>query len=352
MFGPAAGVQERCCYAERSACFRLPLSRTLVAVCGSTPPELFRHLVVGIIGAIIALPVVIAWARHSVAAPKFRAVAAGIDSPRRWGYDFVKRVTMTVNNCGKNQQETPMKAGDIMTGRVVSTVPDAGVLEAIELMMRNHISGLPVIDSSGTLVGMVTEGDFLRRAETGTMRKRPRWLEFLVGPSRLAEEYVESHARKVEQVMTREPITITEDTPLDEVVLVMERRRIKRLPVMRGSQVVGIVSRANLMHALATLGRAAPPPSKSDAAIRKQLLAEFEKQFWAPAALIDVVVKNGVVELWGTILEGSQGEALKVCAENIPGVRSVVSRLTWVDTASGLVLGEPDQAAFADATKH
>ena len=107
-----------------------------------------------------------------------------------------------------------MKAGDIMTGRVVSISPDAGVLEAIELMMKNHISGLPVIDSSGALVGMVTEGDFLRRAETGTTRKRPRWLEFLVGPNRLAEEYVESHARKVGEVMTREPITITEDTPL------------------------------------------------------------------------------------------------------------------------------------------
>jgi predicted transcriptional regulator len=129
--------------------------------------------------------------------------------------------------------------------------------------------------------------------------------------------------RKVEKVMTREPITITEGTPLDEVLLVIEHLRIKRLPVMGGSQVVGIVSRANLMHALATLGSAAPPPAKSDAAIHQQLLAQFEKQF-RPAALIDVVVKDAVVELWGTILEGSQGEALEVCAQNIPDVRSVV----------------------------
>jgi CBS domain-containing protein len=240
-----------------------------------------------------------------------------------------------------------MKAGDIMTGRVVSISPDAGVLEAIELMMKNHISGLPVIDASGALVGMVTEGDFLRRAETGTTRKRPRWLEFLVGPNRLAEEYVESHARKVGEVMTRAPVTITEDTPLAEVVQAMERRRIKRLPVMRGAQVVGIVSRANLMHALATLGRAAPPPAKTDAAIRQQLLAEFEKQFWAPAALIDVSVKDGVVELWGTIFEGAQGEAIKVCAENIPGVKSVVSHLTWIEPMSGMVISDFDQAAPA-----
>jgi CBS domain-containing protein len=237
-----------------------------------------------------------------------------------------------------------MKAGDIMTARVVSISPEASVQEAIELMMRNHISGLPVVDASGTLVGMVTEGDFLRRAELGTARKRPRWLEFLVGPGRLAEEYVESHARKVGEVMTREPITITEDTPLEEVVHVMEHKRIKRLPVMRGTQAVGIVSRANLMHALATLGRAAPPPAESDAAIRQQLLAEFQTQFWAPAALIDVAVKDGVVELWGTILEGSQGEAIRVCAENIPGVKSVVSHLTWIEPMSGMVISDFDQS--------
>jgi CBS domain-containing protein len=242
-----------------------------------------------------------------------------------------------------------MKAGDIMSARVVSISPDAGVLEAVRLMLQNHISGLPVVDASGTLVGMVTEGDFLRRAETGTERKRPRWLEFLVGPNRLAEEYVESHARKVGEMMTRDPITITEDTPLDEIVQVMERRRIKRVPVMRGAQVVGIVSRSNLMHAVATLGRTAPPPAKTDAAIRQQLLAEFEKQFWAPAALIDVSVKDGVVELWGTILEGAQGEAIKVCAENIPGVKKVVSHLTWIEPLSGMVISDFDQAAPAAA---
>jgi CBS domain-containing protein len=237
-----------------------------------------------------------------------------------------------------------MKAGDIMTARVISTSPDASVLDAIDLMTRNHISGLPVLDSSGALIGMVTEGDFLRRAETGTARKRPRWLEFLVGPGRLAEEYVETHARKVGEVMTRDPVTITEDTPLDEVVHLMEHRRIKRLPVMRGKEAIGIVSRANLMRALAAIDRVAPPPAKSDAAIRQQLLAEFQKQVWAPAALIDATVKDGVVELWGTILEGSQGEAIRVCAENIPGVKKVVSHLTWVEPMSGMVISDSDLA--------
>jgi predicted transcriptional regulator len=153
---------------------------------------------------------------------------------------------------------------------------------------------------------------------------------------------VHTHARKVEDVMTRESITITEDASLDAVVQIMERKRIKRLPVMRGSEVVGIVSRANLLHALASLGAAAAPPAKTDTAIRQQLLAEFDKQTWAPVALIDAVVKDGVVELWGTITEESQGEALKVLAENIPGVTSVVSHLTWIEPMSGMVISEPE----------
>ena len=132
-----------------------------------------------------------------------------------------------------------MKAGDIMSPRVISVTPDASIQDAIQLMLDKRISGLPVIDSSGTLVGVVTEGDFLRRAETGTERKRSRWLEILLGPQRLADEYVREHGRKVEDVMTRDPVTVDELAPLDEVVRVMERRRIKRLPVVRGTQVVG-----------------------------------------------------------------------------------------------------------------
>jgi CBS domain-containing protein len=224
-----------------------------------------------------------------------------------------------------------MKASDIMSPRVISIAPNASILEAIRVMLQKHISGLPVIDPSGALVGIVTEGDFLRRAETGTARSRPRWLEFLMGPDRMANEYVRAHARKVEDVMTREPITVTEDTPLDEVVRLMERKRVKRLPVVRGTEVIGIVSRA-----------AAAPMAQSDVAIRQQLLAEFDKQTWAPVALIDAVVKDGAVELWGTIMEASQGEALRVLAENIPGVTSVASHLTWIEPMTGMVIEAPE----------
>jgi CBS domain-containing protein len=234
-----------------------------------------------------------------------------------------------------------MKVRDIMSPRVISVAPDAGILEAVRLMLQNHISGLPVMDASGALVGVVTEGDFLRRSETGTERKRSRWLEFLLGPSRLADEYVRTHSRTVKDVMTPEAVTIDEDAGLDKAVEIMESRRVKRLPVVRGGQVVGIVSRANLLHALVSLAAAAPPAATSDVAIREALLAQFEKLTWAPAALVDPVVKNGVVELWGTITEEAQREALKVCAQNISGVKSVVSHLTWIEPMSGMAIGDP-----------
>jgi CBS domain-containing protein len=240
-----------------------------------------------------------------------------------------------------------MKVRDIMSRRVISVAPDASILEAIRLMLQNHISGLPVIDASGALAGVVTEGDFLRRSETGTERKRPRWLEFLLGPSRLADEYVHTHSRAVRDVMTSEAITIDEDAGLDEAVELMESRRIKRLPVVRDRQVIGIVSRANLLHALVSLAAAAPPAATSDIAIREALPAQFEKLTCAPVALIDPVIKDGVVELWGTITEEAQREALKVCAQNIPGVKSVVSHLTWIEPMSGMAIGDPEEERSA-----
>src|SRR6266508_3583692 len=152
-----------------------------------------------------------------------------------------------------------MQVKDLMPSPVISVEPDASIWLAVRIMLQRRISGLPVIDKDGRLVGMVTEGDFLRRAETGTERRRPRWLEFLVGPGRLADEYTHSHARKVGEIMTTKPLTVTEETPLEEVVKVMEKRQIKRLPVVRGNEVVGIVSRANLVHALAGLAREVKP---------------------------------------------------------------------------------------------
>jgi CBS domain-containing protein len=242
-----------------------------------------------------------------------------------------------------------MKARDVMNSRVVSIAPEATIMDAIQLMLENRISGLPVVDHSGALVGIVTEGDFLRRPETGTLRKRSRWLEILIGPNSLANDYVRSHGRRVEEVMTRTPVTVGEDATLDEVVAIMERKRVKRVPVVRGREVVGIVSRANLLHALASVSRDLPPSAGGDAEIKARVLDELSRQPWAPIALVDVVVKDGIVELWGSITEAKQGEALKVCAENVPGVKGVVSHLSWIEPMSGLVISEADPPGAAGA---
>jgi CBS domain-containing protein len=231
-----------------------------------------------------------------------------------------------------------MKAKDVMTSPVVSVAPESSIVEAVRVMLLRHISGLPVIDKEGRLVGIVTEGDFLRRAETGTQRRRPRWLEYLIGPGRLADEYTRSHGRKVHDIMTPDPLTVSEDTSLDEIVGTMEKRRIKRMPVMRGDEVVGIVSRANLVHALAGVAREVKPGAASDEAIRSRIMTELAGQTWAPTALINVIVRDGVVDLWGTITDERERQAIIVAAENAPGVKEVKDHLAWVDTMSGMLL--------------
>jgi CBS domain-containing protein len=236
-----------------------------------------------------------------------------------------------------------MKAVDVMTRNVVSVNLDSSVFEAAQRMILNRISGLPVLNASGELVGVVTEGDLLRRAETGTERRRPSWLEFFLGQGRLADEYVRSHGRKIGDVMTPGPETIVEETPLDEIVAIMEQKRIKRLPVMRGEHMVGIVSRANLVQALATLARETADPLPNDATLRELVLAEIDKQPWSPGALINVIVRDGVVELWGTILDERKRQAVRVVAENVPGTRQVKDHLVWVEPMSGMVVEAPDQ---------
>lgn len=235
-----------------------------------------------------------------------------------------------------------MKAKDIMTRRVISIGPEASILEAARLMLQHRISGLPVVDSAGVLIGIVTEGDFLRRAETGTERRRPRWLEFVLGPGRAAADFTHSHGRKVEEVMSDSPYSVSEDTPLDEIVNLMERHRIKRVPVTRDAHLVGIVSRANLMRAMISIARSAQPPAQSDLDIRSRIMTEMDTQKWAPVALVEVTVNMGIVDLWGTILDERDRTALKVLAENIPGVKAVNDHMVWVEPTSGFV-ADPDE---------
>lgn len=237
-----------------------------------------------------------------------------------------------------------MRVSEVMSHRVVSVAPTALVDEAARLMLDHRISGLPVVDVGGNLVGMVTEGDFLRRAETGNVKRRPRWLEFCLGPGRLADEYVHTHGRKVEEVMTRDVVSVSENASLEEVVSLIEQRGIKRLPVLRGRQLVGIVSRANLVRALLmilTRSPASPPPS--DRSIHDKILAAVDKEPWGPRNTISVVVLEGMVELYGSIFDERERDALRVLVENIPGVKGVQDHLVWIGPVSGMAFGAPEQ---------
>ncbi len=230
-----------------------------------------------------------------------------------------------------------MNVGDVMTRQVISIEREAPIQHAIRLMLQHRISGLPVVDSDGKLVGIVTEGDFLRRAETGTQKRRPRWLDFLIGPGRLASEYVQAHSRNVQDVMTTEVRTVGLRTSLEDAVRTMEKYGIKRLPVVEGETLIGIISRANLLRALASFAHEIPPSTADDAAIREGFFKELLQQPWAPRTSINPVVRDGVVELWGNIFDEREREALRVMAQNLPGVKSVRDHLVWVDPASGFV---------------
>ena len=236
-----------------------------------------------------------------------------------------------------------MQVRDVMTPSVVSVAADESVLTAVKIMLKNRISGLPVVDADGHLVGIVTEGDFLRRGEIGTQRRRPKWLEFLVGPGRLASEYVHAAGRKVEEVMTSDPVTVAENDTLDTAVELMERRRVKRLPVMRGNEMAGIISRANLMHALVSLARETEKQAGGDSAVRDEIMATFRKQPWAPQ--VNVVVKDGVAELWGTITDERERQACIVTAENVDGVKKVRDHLVWVEPISGMAFASAEDEA-------
>jgi CBS domain-containing protein len=236
-----------------------------------------------------------------------------------------------------------MNASDVMTRNILSVRPDATITEAIRLMLDNRISGLPVIDEAGGLVGILTEGDLLRRGETGTERHRPRWLEILMGPGRLAEEYVRTHGRKIGEVMTRDPVSVTPDTPLKEIVELMERRRIKRVPVLDGDVPVGILSRADLIRGLAGALEEKPFSAASDEEIRERIRAELARAAWVPRDGIAITVENGVVDLNGVILDEKERDALRVAAENVPGVRAVEDHLVWVEPVSGTIIDAPPE---------
>jgi CBS domain-containing protein len=242
-----------------------------------------------------------------------------------------------------------MRAHQIMTRSVITVEPETTILEAANIMLQRHVSGLPVVDGAGKLVGIVSEGDFLRRSEIGTQRKRGRWLKFILGAGQAATDFVHEHGRTVSEVMTPEPLTITEDTALEEIVKLMENNHVKRLPVMRGGKLVGIVSRANLLQAVASLAREIPNPTADDDHIRNRVIEAIDKNDWCPFGL-NVVARDGIVHLSGVITDEHSRQAAIVAAENVAGVKKVHDHLCWVDTMSGMYVESPEDAGVAKAS--
>jgi CBS domain-containing protein len=228
-----------------------------------------------------------------------------------------------------------MRAHQIMTPHVITATVDTPIAEAARTMLEHHISGLPVLDGRGKLVGVVSQGDFVRRAEIGTQRRRSRWLKLLLGPGHEAADFVRESGRKVGDVMNPSPVTVTEDATLEEVAATMERNDIKRVPVMHGDRLVGIVTRTNLVQAVLDLAREVPDPTADDDHIRKRIHAAIEKHDWTPLAL-NAVVRDGIVHLSGIIMDERSRQAALVAAENVAGVRKVHDHLVWIEPMSGV----------------
>jgi len=221
-----------------------------------------------------------------------------------------------------------MKAADVMVANVITVGPDATVHDVAEILLANRISAVPVVAEDGGLIGIISEGDLTRRSETDTERRPSRWLALLIGHREMAADFLKSHARKVVDVMTREVVVATPDTPLREIAALLEKKRIKRVPIVKDGKLVGIVSRANLVQALATARKQVKAATAtSDQLIREDVIARLRTQPWAKANRINVIVHDGAVELWGTVQSEAEKQAIRVAVELTPGVRAVTDNL-------------------------
>lgn len=216
-----------------------------------------------------------------------------------------------------------MKARDVMTEYVISVDSQMSVVDIAAILLAHRISAVPVVDG-GSVVGMVSEGDLMRRREIGTDGRRRSWWLAILGDADAAKDYIKSHGLRARDVMTRNPITVAEDTPLEEIAEIFEAKHIKRVPVLRDGALSGIVSRANLIQALAatklTMDR---PAAADDASIRARLIAELEKQPWWRTATANVIVSDGIVHFWGFYQGKTEKDAARVAAETIPGVKGI-----------------------------
>ncbi len=232
-----------------------------------------------------------------------------------------------------------MQVAQLMTSPVVAIERSASIADAAKLMLGSRISGLPVVDADKRLVGVVTEGDFLRRGELGTTIKRPRWLEFVLSPDKLAGEYAHTYGRKVDEVMSGDVVTVSPGASLEDLVNLMTSHKIKRIPVVDEGKLIGIVARSDVMRAMLRALPDAEPGARDDERIRQDIAAELAKYPWANT--IRTKVDHGVAELSGVIIEERARDAARVAAENIRGVTSVVDQMVWMEPMSGAYILPP-----------
>jgi CBS domain-containing protein len=220
-----------------------------------------------------------------------------------------------------------MKARDVMVSPVVTVKPYSSVKEVAKTLLEKRISAVPVVDDDGQLVGIVSEGDLMHRSEAGTEWNRSWWLRLMASSSTIADDYVKAYGQKVADVMTRNVIAATPDMPLNEIAVLLERNSIKRVPIVEHGQLVGIVSRANLIQAVASLPKGWAIPL-TDSTIRDRLLDRLRAQPWIHTRLLNVTVNDGVVNLWGITSSEAEKDAIRVASEEVEGVRAVNDHLT------------------------
>jgi len=229
-----------------------------------------------------------------------------------------------------------MRAMDVMTTNVITVEPNTSVQELATLLSERGISGVPVVDRDSRLVGVVTEGDLLHRTETGTerriQRRRSRWLDGFASDQEAARDYVKAHGRIVREIMTPEVISVSDTTELADIATLLETKRIKRVPVLRDGKLVGIVSRANLVRALAmTKSEPAIEADSDDRTIRQKLITELQGQEWVHMWGADIIVRDRIVHLWfSDDRSDEERQAVRIAAENIPGVRQVEEHIVPV----------------------
>lgn len=221
-----------------------------------------------------------------------------------------------------------MLARDVMTTPVITARAEDPVLQIVDLMMRHHISAVPIVDGEGYLIGIVSEGDLVQRDQPGILPHRSWWLCALGGKGMEADEFLQSQQTKATDVMTHKVVTAQEDTPLWQIAETLERKRVKRLPIIAEGKVVGIVSRANLLQAVsAQRAVATESPTQVDRYLREKLVEVLHDQAPSDASHLNTVVRNGVVYFWGLVSSDDERDALIEAAKNVPGVADVVDHM-------------------------